>query len=183
MKIVPTAIEGVVVVETAKHADQRGEFYRAFCRNELAAIIGERSIAQANVSRTLAVGAVRGLHFQRPPEAEMKLIRCIKGKVWDVAVDLRAGSPTYLHWHGQELDAAAAKMLVIPEGCAHGFQVLEEGSELLYLHTAFYSPAAEGGVAHNDPRLAISWPLAVSEVSERDRLHPIIDQNYQGILL
>jgi dTDP-4-dehydrorhamnose 3,5-epimerase len=182
MKIMSTSIEGVVIVETTKHGDHRGEFFRAYCQRELAPIFGERQILQINVSKTNAAGTVRGLHYQRPPQAEMKLIRCIKGKVWDVAVDLRAGSPTYLKWHAEELSADAAKMLVIPEGCAHGFQVLEEGSELLYLHTEFYSPEAEAGVWYNDPSLNIQWPLAVTDISERDRLHPLLVPEINGIL-
>lgn len=182
MKIVTTPLEGVVIVETTKHSDHRGEFFRAYCQHELAPVIGERQIVQINISKTSAFGAIRGLHFQRPPQAEMKLIRCITGKVWDVAVDLRAGSPTYLKWRAEELCADSAKMLVIPEGCAHGFQVLEEGSELLYLHTAFYSPETESGVRYNDPRLNIQWPLDVTDISDRDRLHPLIDSQFNGIL-
>ena len=183
MKIRSTPLEGVVIVETTKHVDHRGEFFRAYCRRELAEIIGERQIAQINVSQTHAVGAVRGMHFQRPPQAEMKLIRCVKGKIWDVAVDLRAGSPTYLQWHAEELSANTVKMIVIPEGCAHGFQVLEEDSELLYLHTAFYCPEAEEGLLHNDPRLNIQWPLEITDMSDRDRQHPFLFPGFQGILL
>jgi dTDP-4-dehydrorhamnose 3,5-epimerase len=114
--------------------DERGFFTRLFCHNELGELIGARQIVQINQSSTRTVGAVRGLHYQHGPSAEMKLVRCIKGKVWDVAVDLRAGSPTFLYWHAEELSAENAHMMVIPEGFAHGFQVLEEDSELLYLH-------------------------------------------------
>jgi len=182
LKILATAIEGVLLVETVKHVDHRGEFFRAYCGNDLNSVISNRHIVQINVSKTHAVGAVRGLHFQRPPKSEMKLIRCLKGKVWDVAVDLRACSSTFLQWHAEELSAATAKMFVIPEGCAHGFQVLDEGSELLYLHTAFYSPEAEGGVPYNDPRINIKWPLDITEISERDRLHPSIGPDFKGII-
>jgi len=183
MKIVSTPLDGVVIVETTKHVDHRGEFFRAYCQRELAVIIGERQIVQANVSQTHAVGTVRGMHYQHPPQAEMKLIRCLKGRIWDVAVDLRTGSPSYLQWHAEELSADVAKMMVIPEGCAHGFQVLEKDSELLYLHTAFYSPEVEGGVLHNDPHLNIQWPLEVTDISDRDLLHPFIGPGFQGILL
>lgn len=183
MKISTTPIDGVVFVETAKHVDHRGEFYRAYCQSELVSMIAERQIVQINVSKTHAVGAVRGMHYQGPPQAEMKLIRCIKGKVWDVAVDLRPDSKTYLKWHAEELSAAAAKMLIIPEGCAHGFQVLEENSEMLYLHTAFYLPEVEGGLSYNDPHLNIQWPLEITDVSDRDRLHPIIDSEFRGVIL
>ena len=183
MKIVSTPLDGLVIVEATKHVDHRGGFYRAYCQRELVSIIGERQILQINVSQTHAVGAVRGMHYQRPPHAEMKLIRCLKGKVWDVAVDLRAGSPTFLQCHAEELSADNAKMLVIPEGCAHGFQALEEDSELLYLHTAFYCPEAEGGVRYNDPRLNIQWPLEIKGISDRDCRHPLVCPEFQGILL
>lgn len=109
------------------------------------------------------------------------MVRCLKGRVWDVALDLRKGSPTFLRWHAQELSAANALMLVIPEGCAHGFQALEPDSELLYLHTASYAPSVEGGVCFNDPALNVPWPLPVVDVSERDRNLPLLDKNFQGI--
>ena len=112
----------------------------------------------------------------------MKLVRCLKGAVWDVAVDLRSGSPTFLRWHAEELTAHNARMLVIPEGCAHGFQVLEADSELLYLHTAAYAVDAEGGVAYDDPRLAIQWPHPVAELSDRDRNHAPIAPEFAGIV-
>ena len=120
--------------------------------------MGSRQIVQVNQSCTRTVGAVRGMHYQHEPHAEMKLVRCLKGKVWDVAVDLRAGSSTFLQWHAVELSAEKARMIVIPEGFGHGFQVLEEDSELLYLHTAHYAPFAEGGVRPMDPRLSIAGP-------------------------
>lgn len=181
MNITRTAIDGVVVVEVTPFADARGAFTRLYCERELAEVIGMRRIVQINHSRTHAVGAVRGLHFQRAPHAEMKLVRCLKGKVWDIAVDLRAGSPTFRAWHAEELDAERARMLVIPEGCAHGFQVLAPESELLYLHTAFYTPASEGGVRHDDPRLAIRWPLATTDISPRDTTHPLLAADFHGL--
>ena len=183
MNVRSTALQGVVVVETSPVVDQRGAFARLFCERELATIIGDRHIVQINHSRTSAVGAVRGLHYQRPPHAEMKLVRCLKGRVWDIAVDLRTGSATYLQWHAEELTPSNARMLVIPEGCAHGFQVLEAESELLYLHTAFYIPASEGGLPHYDPRLGILWPLPVADLSERDRHHPPIAPDFSGIII
>lgn len=181
MNIEPTAIAGVRVVTTRPHVDARGAFARLFCDRELNALLDERHIAQINHSRTTRVGAVRGMHFQRAPHAEMKLVRCLKGRVWDVAVDLRAGSPTFLAWHAEELSPANARMLVIPEGCAHGFQVLEAESELLYLHSAHYAPDAEGGCRHDDPRLAIAWPLPVADISTRDAAHPLLTADFQGL--
>lgn len=183
MKIIPTGISGVYVVETTPFIDHRGVFARLFCEQELAEILGPRRIVQINYSRTEAVGAIRGLHFQYPPYAEMKLVSCLKGRVWDVAVDLRQGSQTFLKWHAEELTPDNARMLVIPEGCAHGFQVLEAGSELLYLHTAAYEKSAEGGLRYDDPGLNITWPLSVTDISERDRNHPLIGKEYSGITL
>jgi dTDP-4-dehydrorhamnose 3,5-epimerase len=181
MQIIPTSIAGVVTVKTTLRSDHRGEFARLFCERELAELIGSGRIVQANRSLTRAVGAVRGMHYQLPPHAETKLIRCIRGRVWDVAVDLRKGSPTFLEWTAQELSPANALMFVVPQGCAHGFQVLEPDSELLYLHTAFYAPAAEGGVSPTDPAVGIAWPEPVVDLSERDRSHPLLSREFGGI--
>lgn len=181
MKIVNIPLAGVSLVETDPFCDDRGMFYRAFCSHDLAALLGKRQIVQANVSRTRAIGALRGMHYQKPPHAEMKLIRCLRGRVWDVAVDLRCGSPTFMQWFGVELSSSNALMLLIAEGFAHGFQVLEEDSELLYLHTAHYVPALEGGVRYDDPALAIKWPLAVTDISNRDMNHPLITPDFGGI--
>lgn len=172
---------GLHVVETSPRADARGAFTRLFCGDTLAAVLGTRKIVQINHSRTVVRGAVRGLHYQAAPHAEMKLVRCLRGRVLDVALDLRAGSPTFLHWFGQELSAANALMMVIPEGFAHGFQVLEPESDLLYLHTAAYSPPAEGGVRHDDPLIKLYWPLPVTEISTRDISHPLLSPKFAGI--
>lgn len=183
VNLLPTSVPDLLVVERSPYADARGAFARLYCENELRVLIGDRRIVQINHSRTSTVGAVRGLHFQSPPHAEMKLVRCLKGRAWDVAVDLRHGSPTFLHWHAEELSPANARMMVIPEGFAHGFQVLEPDSELLYLHTASYTPAAEGGLRHDDPALGIIWPLAVIDLSARDAKHPLIKAGFEGIRL
>ena len=181
MNVVPTKLPGVVVAETASVVDHRGAFARLFCERELSDVIGGRHIVQINCSRTVAVGAVRGLHFQRPPHAEMKFVRCLRGRVWDVAADLRMGSRTFLQWHAEELTPGNGRMLVIPEGCAHGFQALEADSELLYLHTAFYDPETESGVRCDDPRLGIAWPLPIADLSQRDHLLPTLDSEFRGI--
>lgn len=183
MKITPTPIPGVFVAETTPFKDDRGAFARLFCADALAPVLGKRQIVHINHSKTVARGALRGLHFQHPPSAEMKMVRCLKGKVWDVAVDLRHGSPTFLQYHAVELTPDSTNMLIIPEGCAHGFQVLEENSELLYLHTAFYDKAAEGGLRHDDPALSIAWPLPVTDMSARDRGHPLLTAGFEGIRL
>lgn len=181
MKVCPTRIDGIVVVEGAPFVDHRGAFTRLYCEDELAEVVCARRMVQMNHSRTTAVGAVRGLHYQRAPYAEMKLVRCLKGRVWDVAVDLREGSPTLLQWHAEELTPDNGRMLVIPEGCAHGFQVLAADSEMLYLHCAPYTPAAEGGVRHDDPRLGIPWPLPPIDLSARDRSHAPLSRDFPGL--
>jgi len=181
VKFHPTAIAGVIVVETTPFKDHRGAFSRWFCSSELSEVIGDRSIKQINHSCTSKVGAVRGLHFQYPPYAEMKMVRCIKGRVWDVAVDLRKGSPTFLQWHAEELSSENSRMLLIPEGCAHGFQVLEGDSELLYMHTAAYEKSAEGAISYNDPLLDINWPMPVTDLSQRDSQQSPINYDFTGI--
>lgn len=183
MKIRQTPITGLVVVESETHFDQRGFFMRLYCQNELREIVGSRQIVQINQSRTRTLGAVRGLHFQREPHAEMKLVRCLRGKVWDVTVDLRAGSSTFLKWHAEELSAENRRMMVIPEGCAHGFQVLATDSELLYFHTASYTSSSEGGVQPTDSLLSISWPLPVRDLSERDLNHPLLTADFTGLVV
>ncbi|AFY83097.1 dTDP-4-dehydrorhamnose 3,5-epimerase family protein [Oscillatoria acuminata] len=183
MKIVSTPIQGIYVVETKPFQDERGTFYRAFCDRELDSLLEGKTIRQVNLSRTEAAGAIRGMHFQYPPHAEIKLIRCLKGRVSDVAVDLRQDSSTFLKWYQTELSAANAYMIMIPQGCAHGFQVLEPSSELLYLHTAYYEPKSEGGIRYSDPKINISWPLKATDVSPRDASHPLLSEDFRGIVL
>lgn len=142
-----------------------------------------KPIAQINHTLTRMKGAVRGMHYQRPPHVEVKVVSCLHGEVFDVAVDLRRGSPTFLQWHGVVLSAANRRSLLIPEGFAHGFQALREDCELIYLHTAPYRPEAEEALNAEDPRLGIGWPLPITELSERDRNHGWIKQDYQGITL
>ena len=182
LTILPTPIDGVKIVETLGCKDARGEFRRAYCADELEPVICGRRILQANLSTTNRVGAIRGMHYQSPPHVEMKLIRCLRGKVWDVAVDLGESSATFLQWFAAELSAENHRMMVIPEGCAHGFQVLEAESELLYLHSASYAPASEGGLRFDDPALQIHWPLAPCDVSLRDLAHPLYDGSFTGIV-
>lgn len=181
LQIAATPIAGLHTIEGRILGDSRGTFARLFCEDTLTPILNGRRIVQINLSVTHAVGAVRGMHFQHPPRAEMKFVRCLRGRVFDVAVDLRKASRTFLSWHGIELSADNSRMFAIPEGFAHGFQVLEEDSELLYLHTAAYAADAEGAVAYNDPRLAIAWPRPATELSARDRSHPMLDDQFQGL--
>ena len=181
MKVIDTPLDDLKVVQSTPHHDERGAFVRLFCARELQSLLGPRTIAQINHSMTSRAGAVRGMHFQYPPHAELKMVRCLRGRVWDVAVDLRAGSPTFLHWYAHELTPAEAEMMVIPEGFAHGFQALEPDSELLYLHTELYHPPAEGGLRHDDPRVGIQWPLQPLDLSPRDLAHPLLDTDFGGV--
>ncbi|MDB4766936.1 dTDP-4-dehydrorhamnose 3,5-epimerase family protein [bacterium] len=181
MKIHSTAIAGLNVAESKPHIDPRGSFMRLFCQSSLRCILGDRQILQINHSRTEVVGAIRGMHFQHSPFSEMKLVRCLRGRVWDIAVDLRMGSPTFLQWHAEELTPANHRVLIIPEGFAHGFQALESSSELLYLHTAFYNAEAEGGVRFDDPAIKISWPLPAADISPRDQSHELLTESFKGI--
>jgi dTDP-4-dehydrorhamnose 3,5-epimerase len=183
MRFEPTPLEGVWTVETAPHGDARGRLTRLFCAADFAEGIGrELRFVQTNHTLTTQRGTVRGLHFQHPPHAEAKLIRCIRGRVWDVAVDLRRGSPTFGRWHAVELADDNERQILIPEGCAHGFQALSDDAQLLYQHTAAYAPTHEAGVRHDDARLAIAWPLPVTLVSERDRVHPTLADLEHGVL-
>jgi dTDP-4-dehydrorhamnose 3,5-epimerase len=178
-----TAVSGAFVVTSRPFRDHRGQFARLFDRNLLRSIHADRTVAQVNQSVTRQVGAIRGMHFQRAPAQEAKWVRCLKGRVFDVAIDLRRGSPTFLRHATVELSADAANMFFIPEGCAHGFQVLETDSELLYLHTAPYSAAAEGGIRWDDSRLAIDWPLDPTDISERDGSHPLLTEEFKGLIV
>jgi dTDP-4-dehydrorhamnose 3,5-epimerase len=183
MKFQPVPIADAYVVVLEPFQDHRGMFVRTFCRELLKQIGHDKPIAQANHSMTREEGAVRGMHYQLPPKAEIKMVRCIRGRVYDAIIDLRAGSPTFLKWYGVELSADNMRMMYVPEGCAHGFQVLEAESELLYFHTAEYSPAHEQAVRYDDPAVGIKWPLVVSDVSVRDRSHPLLRQDFAGIVL
>lgn len=171
-----TPINDVFELLGRPFADHRGAFLNAYRFQEPAFSDswGARSIFQVNHSRTEAVGTIRGLHLQREPHSEAKLVRCLRGRVWDVAVDLREDSATFGQWHAVELSPDQGNALLIPEGCAHGFQVLEPGSELLYLHSAAWVRQAEAGVRWDDPKLAIAWPLPVTSLSDRDRTLPLL---------
>jgi dTDP-4-dehydrorhamnose 3,5-epimerase len=173
----PTPIEGVLELRSQPFADHRGAFLNAFRAAEPAfqEAWGERGIAQVNLSRSETVGTTRGLHLQAPPHSEAKLVRCLRGRVWDVAVDLRPDSATWGRWHAVELSPERGNALLIPEGCAHGFQVLEASSELLYLHSGAWVPEAETGVRFDDPQLAIQWPLLPLGLSERDLGLPLLE--------
>jgi dTDP-4-dehydrorhamnose 3,5-epimerase len=178
-QIVDTPLGGLKVIQRTQSGDERGFLSRIFCASELASAGWRKPIAQINHTHTQGRGTVRGMHFQRGAHAEMKLVSCLRGAVWDVAVDLRADSPTFLWWHAEELSARNHRALLIPEGFAHGFQALEDDCELLYLHSTAYAPDAEVGINPQDPRLAIAWPLPVTQLSARDASHPMLN-DYEG---
>ncbi len=161
--------------------DERGFFSRFYCAEEFAGAGFDRAVAQMNHTLTRRKGAVRGMHFQRPPHAEIKFVTCLQGSVFDVAVDIRRDSPTFLRWHSEILSAENGRSLLIPRGFAHGFQSLTDDCELLYLHSEVYAPGAEGALNALDPRLAIGWPLELTELSDRDRAHPLIGTDFHGI--
>jgi dTDP-4-dehydrorhamnose 3,5-epimerase len=168
----PTPIAGLVVLQRLPLGDARGFLERLFCADDLAPAGWTGAIAQINHTFTAERGTVRGMHFQRAPHAETKLVSCLVGAVWDVAVDLRPDSPTYLQWHAEELSADNHRALLIPPGCAHGFQTLSDDVQMLYCHSQAYAPHSEGGLHPQDPRLGIQWPLPVHGLSPRDASHP-----------
>ena len=179
MDFEPTSIAGAFAVRHDVLSDPRGQFRRVYCEREFAAAGLNTRWVQANHSVTIGQGAIRGLHFQRPPNAETKLVSCPYGRAFDLVVDLRRGSPTFLQWAAVEIDERTS--LYLPEGCAHGFQALSDEVHLVYQHSAEYSAEAEGGVRFDDPALAIEWPLPVRSVSDRDRSFASISNDFEGL--
>jgi dTDP-4-dehydrorhamnose 3,5-epimerase len=167
-------LTGLFLVKRKRMGDSRGYLERLFCARELAETGWTESIAQINQTYTAKAGTIRGMHFQYPPHAEKKLVMCLRGRVYDVAIDIRKDSPTFLKWHGEILSPEASNALLIPEGFAHGFQTLTPDVEMLYCHSAFYAPESESGIHYNDPAVGIEWPMKVTDVSERDKKHPLI---------
>lgn len=179
----PCDIAGLVVLQRERLTDERGYLERMFCREELQGLLDGDGIAQINHTVTKAAGMVRGMHFQHPPFAEKKLVSCLAGEVYDVAVDLRKASPTFLQWHAEILTESNGKTLFIPEGFAHGFQTLVDDCELLYLHTAPYSAESESGLSATDPTLDITWPQSIAGQSPRDMNLPAVSTEFTGIEL
>ena len=178
-----TALAGLKVILRQPIGDERGYIERLFCADELAMVGWKNPIVQINHTLTQKRGTVRGLHFQKSPHAEMKLVSCLRGVVWDVGVDLRAGSPTFLKWHAEELSADNHRAMVIPEGFAHGFQTMTDDCELIYFHSAAYAADSEGAVNAVDPKLGIRWPQAITEQSTRDKAHVMLADDFQGLTL
>lgn len=183
MRMTALPLQGAYCIEPTPFTDDRGFFARVYCREELAAIGVTRGIAQVNHSRSRTTGTIRGLHYQKPPHAEAKIVKCVRGAVYDVAVDLRRDSPTFLQWHGELLSAENMRMLLVPEGFAHGFQSLEADSEVVYFVTEPYAPGCEGAVRFDDPRVGVRWPAPVTVVSDKDRAVPLLSADFAGLEL
>jgi dTDP-4-dehydrorhamnose 3,5-epimerase len=183
MKFTETPLSGSYVIDLEPYTDDRGWFARTYCKNEFAQIGHTKEWVQLNHSFTSRKGSLRGMHFQYPPHTEVKMVRCIAGSIYDVIIDVRSGSPSFLKWFGTELSAANKRMLYIPEGFAHGFQTLSDDCELIYHHTSFYTPGAEGAIRFDDKRINIVWPQEVTDISARDTKHPYLDDSFTGIKL
>lgn len=181
--IIETPLEGLKIIERKSICDSRGFLARIFCGDQLKGAGWEKPIAQINQTVTKKKGTVRGMHFQNIPHTEMKLVSCLRGEIWDVAVDLRENSATFLHWHAEKLSAKNCRALLIPEGFAHGFQTLSDDCELLYLHSAQYRPESEAGLSPSDPKLSISWPIDFTEISIKDSNHTLISDKFKGLVL
>jgi len=174
-------IEDIKIIEFDIHKDNRGQFSRIFCQKEFEEVGIFKPIVQMNHSFTKTKGSVRGMHYQLPPTMESKYVRCISGEVFDVVIDLRRDSKTFLKWTSIHLKEDQGLMVYIPEGFAHGFQTLTDNAELIYLHSEYYEPKAERGIHHLDPLVNIKWPLEITDVSERDFDMQKIDNNFKGL--
>jgi len=181
MKFTPAKLTGSYEVDISPIIDDRGWFTRIYCKNEFSQIGHSKEWVQINHSFTTLKGSVRGMHYQLPPYKEIKLVRCVAGAIFDVIIDLRKNSATFLQWFGSELSAKNKKMLYIPEGFAHGFQTLTDECELIYHHSEFYNPSFEAGIRHNDPLINIQWPLTTTKISDRDSQYFLLNTNFKGI--
>jgi dTDP-4-dehydrorhamnose 3,5-epimerase len=181
MKFTGTGLEGAFIIDPGTAEDARGRFSRLICLQELREIGHTENFVQINYSYTRQAGSVRGLHFQVPPTAEIKIVKCIRGAVYDVIVDIRRNSATFLSWYSRKLTELKMEMMYIPKGFAHGFQSLHPHSELIYFHSECYSPDHEGALRFDDPRLSIKWPLPVADISLRDAAHALLDDAFKGL--
>jgi dTDP-4-dehydrorhamnose 3,5-epimerase len=176
MRFTETCIAGAMVIDPNPHQDDRGRFLRAWCAREFAEHGLDFLPVQANLGFSISRGTVRGMHFQQEPAIEAKLVRCTRGAIFDVVLDLRPESPSCGEWYGVELSAENGRMLYVPGNCAHGYQTLEECTEMYYMTSAFYTPSAVGGVRFDDPAFGIRWPLVATVVSDQDRNWPLVKQ-------
>jgi dTDP-4-dehydrorhamnose 3,5-epimerase len=181
MKFHPLPLSGAFEIGLEPRGDERGRFTRLFCARELAEIGHDKPIVNVNHSYTQKAGTIRGMHFQYSPDCEIKIVKCLRGAIWDCIIDLRRDSPTFLQWAGIELTQSNHRMIYIPEGFAHGFQSLTDDTEIVYFVSNFYAPNNEAGLRFDDPMLNIAWPVDVTEVSVRDREHPMLNRDFQGV--
>lgn len=182
LKFHSTDLDGLVEVARTPQDDTRGRFARLFDHQELLAAGWRWPVVQVNLSETIRAGTVRGLHYQVPPSAEAKLVTCIRGEIWDVAVDIRSGSPTFLRWFARKLNAQILNGMLIPPGFAHGFQAMHDNVTVAYIHSSGYAPADERGISATEDYLGINWPLPVSQRSDRDLSFPPLDvPNFAGV--
>ena len=179
---IETSLGGLMRVNRKPNLDSRGFFCRFFCAEEFKQIGLDQPIAQINHTLTKNKGSIRGMHFHYQPHTETKIVACTQGEILDVAVDIRKGSTTFLQWHAEILSAENKSSLYIPDGFAHGFQALTDYCELIYLHTGYYTADMEGALNAMDPKLAIDWPFEVTDISERDQNHPMLDSQFEGIV-
>jgi dTDP-4-dehydrorhamnose 3,5-epimerase len=181
LKFCKTGLEGLYTITLNKLQDERGLFARTFCKNEFKQIGFDKEFVQFNHSFNKHKGTIRGMHFQNVPYSETKLIRCVQGSVFDVAVDLREGSPTFLKYFATQLSAENMDSILIPEGFAHGFQTLEDNTALIYHHTEYYTPNADAGIRFDDKTVNIKWELPPVFASPKDNAYKLIDKNFKGI--
>lgn len=183
MRFTPLKLSGAHTIDLDPRGDARGRFTRFFCARELSALGHVKPIVNVNYSYSQNQGTIRGMHFQYPPDTEIKIVKCIRGAIWDCIVDIRKESPTFLQWTGVELTEKNDRLIYVPEGFAHGFQALTDDVEILYFVTNYYAPKNEAGLRFDDPAIKIDWPLEATVVSDKDRTHPLIDNHFSGITL
>ena len=176
-----TSIKDLYVVRRNAIGDSRGFFSRFFCAEEFSKVGWDKAVRQINQTLTSQCRSIRGMHYQKPPYAETKIVSVLRGEVWDVVIDIRRDSDTFLQWHAERLSAENRTSLYIPEGFAHGFQTLSNDCELIYLHSSDYRPGAEAGINPFDHAVNIDWPYDVSEISDRDKAHALLTDRFEGI--
>lgn len=177
----PLTLKGAYLIEPEPFSDERGMFFRFYCRKEFHKINHSKEWVQLNHSITNIKGTIRGMHYQKPPFSEIKMVKCIRGSVFDIIIDIRKNSPTFLQWYGAELSESNRLMMYIPEGFAHGFQSLSHDCHLIYHHSEYYEPGVEAGLRYDDPLVSIKWPLPITLLSDRDQEHPLLTNQFKGI--
>jgi len=181
MEFILTPLKGAYIIQLKPRADERGHLVRLFAKEELKQIGHDEEIVHINHTLTKQKGTLRGMHYQQPPHSEIKIMTCLKGEVYDVIIDLRKGSPTFLKWHAEILSPDKMNMIYVPKGFAHGFQTLKNDCEMLYFHTTAYHQPSERGIRYNDPIIGIKWPLPFAQLSERDTSFSMLTKDFTGV--